>query len=65
MERGAFGWPTGSVRAVLAFIVIGPTVGALVYLATASASEAALTALVGLAMGSIGYYFGKSGAPPA
>ncbi len=64
MERGAFGWPTGSVRAVLAFTILVPTVMVLVFLA-AMGSATALALLAAMAGSALTHYFTKINTPPA
>ena len=64
----AFGWPSGTVRALLALILVvavaGPAMFLTVRLALDGNTEAALTTLsvlTGLAGAAIGYYFGSNG----
>lgn len=64
----AFGWPAGSVRALLAIMLVvavaAPAAFLTVYLAMAGNTEAALTTLsilTGLGGAAVGYYFGSNG----
>lgn len=67
-EDRAFGWPQGSVRALLALItVVSVTIPGIILVTRLAAVGDTATALgvfgtlTGLAGGSLGYYFGGGG----
>ena len=60
-EQHAFNWPQGTVRAILALIVVLPTILVGGYLAGLKGSEVAFTALVGFANLALGHYLSKPG----